>query len=106
MDYIWSPWRYAYITGASAKGEGGGCIFCEKLKETDDKKSLIVYRGKHCFIILNAFPYTSGHVMIVPNAHVDELQKLDDTAASEMMALTQRMEGVLRELYRPDGINV
>jgi ATP adenylyltransferase len=106
MDYIWSPWRYAYITGASGKAESGGCIFCEKLKETDDKKSLIVYRGKHCFIILNAFPYTSGHVMIVPNAHVDELQKLESAAASEMMALTQRMEGVLRELYRPDGINV
>jgi ATP adenylyltransferase len=106
MDYIWSPWRYAYITGASGKAESGGCIFCEKLKETDDKKSLIVYRGKHCFIILNAFPYTSGHVMIVPNAHVDELQKLDATAASEMMALTQRMESVLRDLYRPDGINV
>ena len=106
MDYIWSPWRYAYITGETGKPESCGCIFCEKQKETDDKKSLIVYRGEHCFIILNAYPYTSGHVMIVPNAHVDELQKLDPAAATEMMRLTQRMEGVLRELYRPDGINV
>jgi ATP adenylyltransferase len=106
MDYIWSPWRYAYITGASGKAESGGCIFCEKQKETDDKKALIVYRGEHCFVILNAYPYTSGHVMIVPNAHVDELQKLDPAAAEEMMRLTQRMEGVLRELYHPDGINV
>jgi ATP adenylyltransferase len=106
MDYIWSPWRYAYITGETGKPESGGCIFCEKQKEPDDKNSLIVYRGEHCFIILNAYPYTSGHVMIVPNAHVDELQKLAPAAATEMMRLTQRVEGALRQLYRPDGINV
>jgi ATP adenylyltransferase len=67
---------------------------------------LIVHRAKHCFVILNAYPYTPGHVMIVPYAHLDELQKLPLRAASEMMQLSQRMESVLRQLYHPDGINL
>ena len=74
-----------------------------KLPDTDAK---IVYRGEHCFIILNSFPYTSGHVMVVPFAHLDQLQKLPEVAAREMMSLSQRMEGVLRQVYSPDGINL
>src|SRR5207237_3075941 len=69
-------------------------------------KARIVYRGKNCYIILNTFPYTNGHVMIVPYAHLDELHKLPVETAQEIMALTQRMELVLRDLYRPDGINL
>jgi ATP adenylyltransferase len=65
-----------------------------------------VHRGEHCFVILNSYPYTPGHVMIVPFAHLDQLQKLSVEASREMMALSQRMEGVLRTLYRPDGINL
>ncbi len=102
MDYLWTPWRYAYVSGADRTT---GCIFCDAPKETDEKAH-IVYRGNHCYIILNTYPYTNGHVMIVPYAHLDELQKLPSAAAAEMMALTQRMEVVLRLLYRPDGINV
>ena len=62
--------------------------------------------AQHCFVILNTYPYTPGHVMVVPYAHLDELQKLPAEAAHEMMALSQRMEAVLRDLYRPDGINL
>jgi len=102
MDYLWTPWRYAYV---SSTEKAGGCVFCDAPKE-DDAKAHIVYRGQHCFVILNAFPYTPGHVMIVPYAHLDELQKLPVDAAQEMMALSQRMESVLRELYHPDGINL
>ncbi len=102
MDYLWTPWRYAYVTGADRTT---GCIFCDAPKEPDEKAH-IVYRGTHCYIILNTYPYTNGHVMIVPYAHLDELQKLPSNAADEMMALTQRMEVVLRSLYRPDGINL
>jgi len=102
MDYLWTPWRYAYVTGADRTK---GCIFCDAPKETDERAH-IVYRGTDCFIILNTYPYTNGHVMIVPYAHLDELQKLPSPAAAEMMALTQRMEVVLRSLYRPDGINL
>ena len=103
MDYLWTPWRYAYITG---EREGQDCIFCGKDKDLDDRKSWIVLRGTYCYICLNAFPYTSGHVMILPYEHLDELQKLSTDAAHEMMDLSQRTETVLRSLYRPDGINL
>ncbi len=102
MDYLFTPWRYAYITTAD---KTPGCVFCEKAKEPD-AEAMIVLRAEHNFVILNAFPYTSGHVMVVPYAHLDQLQKLPEPAAQEMMALTQRMEGILRDLYRPDGLNV
>lgn len=103
MDHIFTPWRYTYITQAEKTAE---CIFCELLAKNNDAKALIVHRGQHCFVILNAFPYTSGHVMIVPYEHLDQLQKLSAPAAQEMMALTQRLEGILRELYKPDGLNL
>ena len=103
MDYLWTPWRYAYITNA---GSATGCIFCEAPLLEDDQKTLIVHRAKHSYVILNAYPYTNGHVMVVPYAHMDELQKLPAESAAEMMALTQRLEGVLRDLYHPDGVNL
>jgi ATP adenylyltransferase len=102
MDHLWTPWRYAYVSGAARKP---GCIFCNAPSESD-KEARIVYRGTHCYVILNTFPYTNGHVMIVPYAHLGELDTLPEKAAHEMMALTQRMENILRELYRPDGINL
>jgi ATP adenylyltransferase len=103
MDYLWTPWRYAYVSTAE---KVVGCVFCDAAKSDDDRKSLIVHRGQHCFVILNMYPYTPGHIMIVPYAHLDELQKLPPEAANEMIALSQRMETVLRELYHPDGINL
>jgi ATP adenylyltransferase len=103
MDYLWTPWRYTYITSADA---ATGCIFCEQPRLNDDRKAFIVHRGRHCYIILNAFPYTSGHVMIVPYEHVDQLNKLPTEAANELIALAQRIEGALRQVYRPDGLNL
>jgi ATP adenylyltransferase len=103
MDFFFSPWRYAYVTAASRPGE---CVFCAMIHGQDDEKNLIISRGKSCFVVLNSFPYTSGHVMVVPYEHLDELQKLPRAAADEMMAFTQKLEGALRELYRPDGINL
>ncbi len=103
MDYLWTPWRYAYV---SSTEKAGGCVFCDAPKEKDDSKTYIVHRGTSCFVILNAYPYTPGHVMVVPYAHLDELRKLPAEAANEVMVLSQRMESVLRELYRPDGINL
>jgi ATP adenylyltransferase len=103
MDYLWTPWRYTYVSNAD---KIDGCVFCERVAWNDDRKALIVHRAEHCFIILNAFPYTSGHVMVVPYEHVDELQKLPRAAAEEMMLLAQRMETVFRKLYHPDGVNL
>lgn len=103
MDYLWTPWRYAYVTNAHATS---GCIFCDLPKLGDDAKARIVYRSQQCYIVLNTYPYTPGHVMIVPFAHLDQLQKLPPDAAHEMMDLSQRMEMVLRQLYNPDGVNL
>jgi len=103
MDYLWTPWRYAYVTGAQ---KVDGCIFCELPKLGNDEKARIVHRAQHCYVVLNTYPYTPGHVMIVPFAHLDELQKLSTAAAHEMMDLSQQMERVLRQLYRPDGVNL
>jgi len=76
------------------------------MQTKNDEQALIVHRAKYCFVMLNAFPYTSGHAMVVPYDHVDELIKLSQPAAQEMMELTQKLEGVLRELYHPDGVNL
>jgi ATP adenylyltransferase len=103
MDYLWTPWRYAYVSSAE---KASGCVFCFAVNADDDEKVRIVHRGQHCFIILNTYPYTPGHVMIVPYAHLDELRKLPPEAAHEMTELSQRMESVLRDLYHPDGINL
>jgi len=103
MDYLWTPWRYAYVASVDRANE---CIFCALLRAGDDRKALIVHRGEFNFLILNAFPYTSGHVMVVPYEHVDRLNKLSDAASSEMMALSRRLESVLTEIYRPDGVNL
>ncbi|HYV74130.1 MAG TPA: HIT domain-containing protein [Candidatus Binatia bacterium] len=103
MDYIWTPWRYAYVASVDKKT---GCIFCELLHLGDDRKALIVHRAEHNFIILNAYPYTSGHVMVVPYEHVDRLNVLPSPAADEMMSLTRRLEHVLLEIYHPDGVNL
>ena len=103
MDYLWTPWRYAYVTTAE---KISGCVFCDLLAAGDDEKSRIVLRARHNFVILNTFPYTSGHIMVVPYAHLDELRKLPNEAAHEMMDLSQRLETILRQLYSPNGINL
>ncbi len=103
MDHLWTPWRYAFVTGS---GKVSSCIFCELPKLGDDEAARIVYRGQHCYVVLNTYPYTAGHVMVVPFAHLDELQKLPVEAAHEMMDLSQQMERILRQLYSPEGINL
>jgi ATP adenylyltransferase len=103
MDYLFTPWRYQYIKNVD-KTEG--CPFCVKLAAEDDRKNLIVHRATHNFVILNLYPYTSGHVMVVPYEHVDSLTKISAEAAAEMMHLSQRLEGILRKLYHPEGINL
>ncbi|HWF09354.1 MAG TPA: HIT domain-containing protein [Bryobacteraceae bacterium] len=103
MDYLWSPWRYSYLT---ALKNPEGCIFCAMAAADDDERTLIVFRGTHNFVVLNRFPYTSGHLMVVPYQHIPDLAGLDQPAATELMALTQASERHLRHTYRPDGLNV
>ncbi len=129
MDHLWSPWRFAYVTAAENAARPGvpasldawpgdhGCVFCNLVASVDyaiahgigrdraEAAGGIVHRGEHCFICLNAFPYTSGHVMAMPYAHLDRLAALPAQTAHELMDLTQRTEQVLERVYAPQGLN-
>jgi ATP adenylyltransferase len=102
MEHIWSPWRYRYIASA---GKGEGCVFC-RAQETDDRESLIVFRGRLNFIILNLFPYTSGHLMVVPYEHRADLAETAEATTTEMVELAKRAETALEAEYHPDGFNI
>jgi ATP adenylyltransferase len=105
MDYLWTPWRYQYLAQVSG-GNQPDCIFCDAVARNNDAETLIVHRGVKAFVILNRFPYTSGHVMIVPYAHVAELGLCDAQTLGEMMQLSQRVEATFRNDYKPDGMNL
>jgi ATP adenylyltransferase len=103
MDYLWTPWRYRYIADAS---KDKGCIFCDAAAANDDVKTQIVLRASKSFVILNRYPYTTGHVMIVPYAHVADLAAADPEMLAEMMRLAQRVQGALQTTYHPEGFNL
>ena len=103
MEHIWSPWRMAYIQ--SEKNEEG-CIFCQELSKPDGESNLIVLRGERAFVILNRYPYTSGHVMVVPFNHVPGLAGLDAETRAEMMELAVQATSVLEKIYQPQGFNL
>ena len=105
MDYLWTPWRYQYMSQVTS-GKQPECIFCDALARNNDSETLIAFRGSKTFVILNRFPYTSGHTMIVPYAHVAELALCEPAALGEMMQLAQRLEKIFRESYKPDGMNL
>jgi ATP adenylyltransferase len=105
MDYLWTPWRYQYMKLVN-EGKQPECIFCDAVARNRDDETLIVYRGEKAFVILNRFPYTSGHVMVVPFAHVAELQKCEPGALDEIMELARKLESIFRREYKPDGLNL
>jgi len=129
MDFLWTPWRYAYVTSADTAARPGvppslsvwpgdlGCVFCNLIASVDyaiangmsvDEAEAAgggLLRGSHCFICLNAYPYTSGHVMVVPYAHLDRVALLPVEAAHELIDLAQKTERVLERTYKPHGFN-
>lgn len=100
--HMFAPWRGDFIRGPKAKG----CIFCKMLAEKKDRANLILHRGERCFIVFNRYPYTSGHLMIVPNRHVGNLEKLDAATLHEMMDLSQYMVASLKHEFAPRGFNL
>jgi len=134
MDRLWTPWRYSYITRSDPKSRTGvpaalnawppsdaddkHCIFCNMIaaadyaiaqgmpRETAEQAAHIVHRGRHGFVCLNAFPYSTGHVMIVPYQHLASLAAIPAEAANELMLLAQKAEIALREVYNPGGLNM
>ena len=103
MDHLWSPWRYRYVSTVQPTAT---CIFCAKSQEDRDEENLIVYRGKRNFVLLNLFPYTGGHMMIAPYAHVPTLEETDEEDATEMMSIARLAQKKLREVYRSPGFNI
>jgi ATP adenylyltransferase len=102
---IWAPWRLEYVKDA-AKDSEQECIFCTKPAAGDDEANLIVHRGERCFVMLNRFPYTNGHLMVAPYEHIAGLQDLDAGTVAEMMSLGQAAMRRLEEVYSPHGYNV
>jgi len=109
VDYLWTPWRYGYVSKGNRHHdrEREKCVFCRILRSGEaDRDTLVVYRGKRNFVMLNRYPYTSGHVMVIPYDHVSTLVRASRETIDEMMLLTQRLEGFVRKLYEPDGVNL
>ena len=104
MERLWAPWRMEYI-GNIGKGDEE-CIFCSKPAEDKDEENFILYRGKCAFIILNAFPYSNGHLLVAPYRHTADLAGLNEAEASELLALTQLGVQVLRKAMNPEGFNI
>jgi len=103
MDHLWTPWRKDYIMQGETQP---GCIFCNALEKEDGPENLIVARGKQVFVIMNRFPYTSGHVMVVPFAHLPSFEDLEAQNLAELMEWITHSMRVLRKLYRPEGFNI
>jgi len=102
-DPLWAPWRLEYISSAS---EQTGCVFCRAATAPDHADSLVVHRGETAFVLLNRFPYTSGHLMVAPSRHVGSLGELSAQEAAEIHALSARALEVLGTLFQPHGFNV
>jgi len=106
MQYLWSPWRMAYLRSETPSSSSTGCIFCDKPNEHKDAENLIVQRGQLAYVILNRYPYNNGHMMVVPYQHVSSLEALDAAALAEIMLLAQQALMALRGMYSPQGFNL
>jgi len=104
VERLWTPWRRAFVEGAGERSDG--CFLCTKAAEHDDKRNLILWRGNHVFVLLNLYPYNSGHLMVAPFLHTGDLAGLSAEIASEMMHVLQRSVGVVEQVYRPDAFNL
>jgi len=134
MDRLWTPWRYSYVTKADPQVRSGvpaalsawppseaddkHCVFCNMIAAVDyaiaqgmardlaEEAAHVVYRGEHCYVCLNAYPYSTGHLLLTPYRHVNSLADLLPDAAHELILTAQRAELALRQVYRPGGLNL
>lgn len=103
MDYVWAPWRMQYILSA---GSSGQCIFCVKPTQDQDRENAILWRGERCFVIMNAYPYNPGHLMVVPYRHVGAITDLSDEELQDLMVVTKRSVDILGQEMSPEGFNI
>jgi len=103
MDHLWSPWRYQYV---QKEKTGSGCVFCLAAASEQDQDNLVVYRGRNNFVMLNLYPYSTGHLMVVPYQHVDNLQEATGETLEEMILLVRDAQRHLGTVYRAPGFNL
>jgi ATP adenylyltransferase len=109
VDVLWSPWRYDYIKADKKENttDSSGCVFCDVLESpVSDEEKFILHRAGHNFVILNIYPYTSGHIMVIPYEHFSELTQASKETTDEFMDLTKKYQGIIQEVYQPQGINL
>ena len=102
MEHLWAPWRIEYIQRAPESD----CILCQKPRENNDEANFVLYRGRHNFIILNAFPYNPGHLMVAPYRHIADLQDLGDEEAKELFDVIKTGLELLKKAMKPMGFNI
>ncbi len=102
MEILWAPWRMEYILS----GNREGCVFCECAKAKDQKAHLVLYRSEHTFVVMNRFPYNSGHLMVVPYRHVGDLEDLTEGETADLMLTLKFCVSVLRRVLSPHGFNI
>ncbi len=103
MDRLWTPWRFEYIRKVD---DENSCVFCRILEDTHDPENLVLFRGIHCFLLLNRYPYTSGHLLIAANRHISSLSDAETEELNEMIQLSRRCEDALGREYHPQGFNM
>ena len=101
MKRLWAPWRIKFV-----QSKIKGCVFCGVQQEPDGSGNLVIFRGKRCFVVMNRYPYTTGHLLVVANQHLDSLEDLDADSRAEMMELATRAMVVIRSVYQPKAFNV
>ncbi len=104
MDKLWAPWRVNYVTSVVKKTKG--CVFCDILKEKKDTQNYIFIRTKHCFAVLNIYPYNNGHILVLPNRHVNDLRKLTADEKQELFTLLEDVQDLTDEVLKPGGYNI
>ncbi len=102
MERLWSPWRAAYVADDNRPP---GCFLCQKPAEQRDDENLILYRGGLAYVVMNIYPYNSGHLLVAPYQHISDLGTAEPALAAELMALVQRCLRAISAAYRPEGFN-
>jgi ATP adenylyltransferase len=107
LQRLWSPWRYDYITSGGGSRENVGCVFCAIAQDPgNDELNFVLHRAEYNFVVLNIYPYISGHILVVPYEHLAELDEVPEQTSNELMELTKKSQTALREAYNPGGFNI
>jgi ATP adenylyltransferase len=106
MEQLWAPWRYSYVAGPKEASKTSGCFLCQVLAENDDRANLVAWRGPHCCVVLNRFPYNNGHLLIAPNSHKAHVNELDDAETLAIQKAIAKMVAILEETIKPEAFNI